>query len=208
MSTPRHRDRLANLALGARAIAGLLLVVVVGVGALGAVMTVRQPATSPAVLGTGADSPAAASALPRQAASTVAADALPIMEVPQARFAAQDRMVREFGVRCMIEGEADAFPLPDAAADLDRAITAANVGDSGWVVKDQVWLGSPETAAKAFGASTLYADGESFWLFFAESDLPRARELHQAVSTSGRTTWRPLDQITAIPCDSEAAASE
>lgn len=199
MSTRPSRAGVTPVVKQIRASLRFVIVVLIALAALAAVMSARPSETAPAALdavgggSTATALPAAAQSDPPAAAS----DSLPINRVPDARAAAQRRMIDEFGPPCMIEGDVDIFVLPGAARKLDEKITVANVSGEGWVVDGKLWPGSPERAAKAFGASTLYADDHSIWMFIVTGNVPRARELHRSQSESGKVTWEPLNQISA-----------
>ncbi len=113
------------------------------------------------------------------------------------------RMAKDFGVSCWVGGDGYYVWPPESARELDEKIDAANLAGEGWVTVDELWLGSVEGAAKAFGASALFADGHSFWMYVDQDGAPRARELIAVRSASGKVAWMPFAQISATSCDAD-----
>lgn len=195
-----------------RAVIRMALVVVVALVSVTALVSARQSETAPAALEAGgvgsapaplpAASPAAIKSDPTAAA---ALDSLSIKTVPSAQEGVRRRTIDEFGATCLVAGDVDIAILPGAARKLDETIRAAKVSGEGWVVDGELWLGRPERAAKAFGASAVYADEQEVWIFIVTDNGPRGRELRQSRSESGKVVWFPLDQASPTACPSEGA---
>lgn len=187
----------------------LAVAAVVALVALAALTLTRPPADSPSSLGAEASGSASGSSTVASQATnqtlplptSAGLDSLPIKKVPFAEEAVRQHMTMQFGVTCFTSGEADVYFSAEDARKLDEKIAAAKVVEEGWVVAGELWLGSPDRAAKAFGASTVYGDERSVWMFMVTDNVPRGRELHQYRSESGKVTWAPLNQVS--PCGSE-----
>ena len=187
--------------VGLMRIAVVLAVVVLASAALFVLVSSRPsniPIDNGAASGLVAAAPPAAIAAPPATPQTAA---FSVATVESAHAAAVKRLFKEYGATCLTEGHVIYAPKPGAARELDQRVTAARATDESWVEDGKVWLGSRERAAEAFGATTLYVDKDSAWVFMVVDKVPRARELHAWRSENGKVAWTLRQQIA--PCISE-----
>ncbi|MEJ7697614.1 MAG: hypothetical protein WKF78_13600 [Candidatus Limnocylindrales bacterium] len=137
-----------------------------------------------------------------QVASTVSA--FGVQSVENAREAA----VATIKSDCHTAASITDVRTDEKSQGIDDKIDAAKATPESWVVEGELWLGSHDRAAQAFGASETYRDTASTWIVVDESTGPVAYELVDERSASGDVVWSLRDREMACPSggpvDSEA----
>lgn len=127
-------------------------------------------------------------------------------QVPDAQEAVQRRMIDEFGLTCLTQSDVLLWIPETAPETIEKQIVDAGLNDEGWVVDQKLWLGSAVDAAVAMAATAIYEDEDATWILLVDKSGPRGVQLVDSRSTSGKTVWSALNQVS--PCVSTNPADD
>ncbi len=162
--------------------------------AVGAALLAQRPATA---------SPGAAEQIPLPRAVSVVASAAPappaaavaIVATDDGRNAASDFLVKEFGVRCLMDSFVTVLEDPAKVKALDAKIDARGAMPD-WVDDQRsAYAGKGVDAVRAFEAVAAFGDENSVWIVIGGTK-PRAMELRAKTTPAGRVVWIPTNHVT------------
>ncbi len=134
------------------------------------------------------------------AAGTASPGLFSVNVVPDAEQAAREVLRDRYGVTCYAQTDVEWVPLPGGVDELKGKADAAHLAGPGWISKG-IWLGARPDAARAFGATDVFADSALVWIVAPKGAQGVALHLQSSKLDDARTVWFTLDQIA--PCLSE-----
>lgn len=194
-SQPRTRSirGIAMLIARVRSVLSLLLIIAVSVAAA-AFLSIRSAAP---MTDAASSWPLAGGAIDEAEPSAgQQVGMLSAKQVPDAQEAVQRRMIDEFGLTCLTQSDVLLWIPETAPETIEKQIVDAGLNDEGWVVDQKLWLGSAVNAAVAMAATAMYEDENAIWVLLVDKSGPRGVQLVDSQSTSGKTVWSTLNQVS------------
>lgn len=178
--------------VGRRSGLGLAVACVIALG-FWAVFLAQRPPASSAAAAVQSEPPqvvsVAASVVPAQAAAAVA-----IVPTQDGRGAASDVLVKEFGVRCLMDSFVTVLEVPDRMKALDAKIDARGALPD-WIDDQRsAFVGKDVDAVRAFNAVAAFGEENAVWIVVREPS-PRAIELRAKTTPAGRVVWIPTNHV-------------
>lgn len=170
----------------------LALACVIALGVWAAFLA-QRPATASPAAAVQSQPPqvvrAAASVGPGPAAAAVA-----IVPTQDGRNAASDVLVKEFGVRCLMDSFVTVVEDPARIKALDAKIDARGALPD-WIDDQRsAFVGKNVDAVRAFNAVAAFGDENAVWIVVGEPS-PRAIELRAKTTPAGRVVWTPTNHV-------------